>query len=384
MFRRTHIAYALAVLMDMCLMATVFFAVPRRAADGGMDAVRLAWLSAAFFATYAIVSPIAGKLADRFGRGRFMVAGLIASAALVWACTNETDFAPLTALVAAAGIAAAVFWPPLMSWMGEGRRGAALAGTLAVYCICWNVGLVAGSLGGGALYERDPRQVFWLFGAILAASPLLLLARTRVVEGGKPGAEDGVAHETARFFMWAGWLANLVALVGLGAVTAMFPQLATHLDIRPALHGQMLAASRAAAIAAFVIMGWSHAWRHRMWPLLAGCVVSAAGALAIATTSSAAWFFAGFIALGFVSGASYLAGIYYAMEAFEGKAVGAGWTELTLGAGMFLGPVAAGFAADAWGLRAPYYFAAMLFTAGLGGQIMLAWAVRRRYKLASP
>jgi MFS family permease len=285
--------------------------------------------------------------------------------------------------VAASGVAAVVFWPALMSWMGEGRRGTALAGTLAAYCICWNAGLVGGSLGGGALYEHEPRQVFWWFAAILAVSPLLLLARTRIVAGGRPGIEDGVDHETARFFMWAGWLANLVALVGLGAVTAMFPQLAAHLGIRPALHGQMLAASRAAAIAAFVIMGWSHAWRHRMWPLLAACVVSAGGALAIAITSDAAWFFAGFIALGFVSGASYLAGIYYAMEAFEGKAAGAGWTELTLGVGMFVGPVAAGFAGDAWGLRAPYYFAAVLFGAGLAGQIVLASAVRRRYKQAS-
>jgi MFS family permease len=117
--------------------------------------------------------------------------------------------------------------------------------------------------------------------------------------------------------------------------------------------------------------------------LLAGYVAGAAGALAIALTSSVPLFFAGFVVLGFVNGAMYLASIFYAMEAFEGKAAGAGWTEMVLGAGCFFGPVAAGFVGDAWGLRAPYYFAAVLFAAGLAGQIMLAWAVRRRYKQTS-
>jgi MFS family permease len=82
--------------------------------------------------------------------------------------------------------------------------------------------------------------------------------------------------------------------------------------------------------------------------------------------------------LGFINGAVYLASIFYAMEAFEGKAAGAGWTEMVLGAGSFLGPVAAGFVGDAWGLRAPYFFAAVLFVAGAVAQVGLDFAARRR------
>ncbi len=383
MFRRTHIAYALALLMDMCVMATVFFAVPRRAADGGMDAVRLGWLSGVFFVAYAVVSPLAGKLSDRFGRMPFMVGGLVVAGGLMWVCANETRFGPLLALCGAAGAAAALFWPTLIAWFSEGCRGAALVRVLGIYCISWNVGLGIGSVGSGELYETNPWWSFAVFGTITLAAPLLLLARTRVASDHDNAMPVPVGRATAVRFMWAGWLANLTVLLGFGAVQAMFPQLATHLGVSPSLHGQLFGASRAAAVVAFLLMGWSHAWHHRTWPLLAGYVAGAAGALVIALTSSVPLFFAGFIVLGFINGAVYLASIFYALEAFEGQAAGAGWTEMVLGAGCFLGPVVAGFVGDAWGLRAPYYFAAALFAAGLAGQIVLAWAVRRRYKQTS-
>jgi MFS family permease len=384
MFRREHIGYALAVLMDMCLMATLFFAMTRRAADAGLDAARLGWLGAGFFLAYAIVAPMAGKLADRFGRRRFMVVGLVVSGALMWLCAFETRFAALLAIAGVIGAASALFWPSLMAWFTEGRRGVALVSVLGVYCICWNAGLAAGSVGSGALYEVSPRLSFYVFGSITLAAPLLLLLRTAPLSTLNSRLSTGVSRPTALHFMWAAWLANLASLLGLGAVVAMFPQLATHLDIRPALHGQMIAASRVAAMAAFVVMGWSHAWHHRTWPLLAGYLVSAAGAVAIAATSSVPWFFAGFIALGFINGATYLASIFYALEAFEGKAAGAGWTEMVLGAGSFIGPVAAGMVGGQWGLRAPYWFAGALFAVGLLAQIGLAWAGRGRYKQGAP
>ncbi|MFA6563492.1 MAG: MFS transporter [Verrucomicrobiia bacterium] len=378
MFGREQIGYVLALLVDMCVMATLFFAVPRRAADAGMDAVGLGWLSGVFFVAYAVVSPLAGKLSDRFGRKRFMVGGMMVAGALMWACAYEMRFAVLLALCGAAGAAAALFWPTLIAWFGEGRRGAGLVRVLGIYCISWNIGLGIGSVGSGKLYEADPWWSFAVFGTITLAAPLLLLLRTRAASGHDNAMPVPVGRATALRLMWAGWLANLTVLLGFGAVQAMFPQLATHLGVSPSLHGQLFGASRGAAVVAFLIMGWTHAWHHRTWPLVAGYVAGVAGALAIALTSSVPLFFAGFVVLGFVNGAVYLASIFYAMEAFEGKAAGAGWTEMILGAGSFLGPVAAGFVGDAWGLRAPYYFAAVLFVAGLIVQLGLAFTGRRR------
>ncbi|MFZ2641955.1 MAG: MFS transporter [Verrucomicrobiia bacterium] len=378
MLRREQIGYVLALLMDMAVMATFLFAVPRRAADAGMDAVRLGWLSGVFFITYAVVSPLVGKLSDRFGRKRFMVAGMMVAGVLMWACAYETRFEVLLALCGAAGAAAALFWPTLIAWFSEGRRGAALVSVLGIYCISWNIGLSVGSVGSGKLYEMDPWWSFAAFGSITVAAPLLLLLRTRVAAGDDNAMPVPVGRTTALHFMWAGWLVNLTVLLGLGAVQAMFPQLAAHLDVSPSLHGQLFGASRAAAVAAFLVMGWSHWWHHRTWPLLAIYVAGVIGALTIAYTSNVTLFLVGFVVLGFINGAVYLASIFYAMEAFEGKAAGAGWTEMVLGAGSFLGPVAAGFVGDAWGLRAPYFFAAILFVAGAVVQVGLDFAGRRR------
>ena len=163
--------------MDMAVMATFLFAVPRRAADAGMDAVRLGWLSGVFFITYAVVSPLVGKLSDRFGRKRFMVAGMMVAGVLMWACAYETRFEVLLALCGAAGAAAALFWPTLIAWFSEGRRRRGLgerAGNLLHqlehWAECW-LGRQRETLRNGPVVVVRGVRFDYACGAAVVAAP---------------------------------------------------------------------------------------------------------------------------------------------------------------------------------------------------------------------
>lgn len=380
MVRREHIGYLLAVLMDGAVMATTFFAVTRRAAEREASAAELGWLGAVFFIVYTVAVPVTGKIADRFGRRRLMVAGLVTTGLLILACSYETRLGVLLALSALAGAGAAMFWPAVIAWLCEGRSGRGLVGVLSAFSVCWNLGLFIGSSTGGILYEVNQALPFFVYGSALVVASLVLLVPHRMTIAGADETPSGVGRPTALFYLRLAWLANLTVLLGLGAVSAMFPQLATRLEISPAVHGHLVAASRAAAIVAFIVMWSTRTWQHRLWPLLLISVVGGAGALMVAVGTHAGWFFAGFVAMGFVSGVGYLTSTFYTLEAFAGRAAGVGWNEAVLGAGLFVGPLAAGFVGDAWGLRAPYFFATGLFAAGLLAQTGLAFATRAGYK----
>ena len=380
MVRREHIGYLLAVLMDGAVMATTFFAVTRRAAEREASAADLGWLGAVFFIVYAVAVPFTGRVADRFGRRRLMVAGLLTTGLFILASAYEVRFGMLLALSALVGVGAAMFWPAVIAWLCEGRSGKGLVGVLSAFSICWNLGLFIGSSTGGVLYSLKETLPFWVFGGALVVAPLLLFVPHKMTLAGKEEAPSNISRPTALYHLRLAWLANLTVLLGLGAVSAMFPQLATRLDISPAMHGNLIATSRAAAIVAFLVMWSTTAWQHRIWPLLVISIVGGAGALMVAMGTHNGWFFAGFGAMGFASGVGYLTSTFYTLEAFAGRAAGVGWNEAVLGVGLFVGPLAAGFVGQAWGLRAPYFFAAALFAAGLLAQTGLAFVTRPGYK----
>ena len=98
-----------------------------------------------------------------------------------------------------------------------------------------------------------------------------------------------------------------------------------------------------------------------------------AGAIAIGLGNSTWVFAAGFTAVGFVSGYTYLASLYFTMEELTEKGKGGGFHEAVLGAGMFLGPVAAGWVGENYSIRAPYFFCAAALAVLIVAQMVLVF-----------
>jgi MFS family permease len=369
------ILYLVSLLMDMSV-AAVIFAISRRAAELGATASQLGWLGAAWIGLYAVLALVTGRFSDRVGRRKLAFVGCIIAAGMALACSLTTQVGLLLVFSAIFGGGLACFWPSIIAWLGEGLSGHALAARLTTFSVAWNIGLLLGYCLSGVLFEHSPRLVFYAStGAILLVGLLLLLP------GRQPPrttpSDERLEIPKGRGFRKTAWLANFATNFSLAGTAALFPQLATHLGIGADVHGGLLAAGRAAALAAFAGLQLLMFWRTRLWPLWIAQLGCAASIVWIGFAHATWMFAAAWIIGGAVSGYAYQASIYFTLEEMTEKGKGSGFHEAVVGSGMFFGPMLAGWVGNNHGLRVPYFFCAAMQVALVCLQMMLVW-VRRR------
>ncbi len=155
--------------------------------DLGMSDVALAATSSLFLWTYALVSPIAGYLGDRFSRSSIIVWSLAAwSVVMVLNSIVQTQ-GQLLAMRIPLGIAEALYIPASIALISDHHTGATRGKAFSVHLCGFYTGNVAGaSLSGylGSLYGwRTPQLVLGVIGLAFA-----LLAR-RVLRDAPAGGE---------------------------------------------------------------------------------------------------------------------------------------------------------------------------------------------------
>jgi MFS family permease len=254
-----------------------------------------------------------------------------------------------------------------------------LAARLTTFGVAWNIGLLVGYGLSGVLFKHGPSLAFYAStGSILLVALLLLLPARQafVATRGSSQTDETVEIPRGRGFRKTAWLANFATNFALAGTAALFPQLATHLGIGADIHGGLLAAGRAAALAMFAALQFLMFWRTRLWPLWIaqlGCVAS----IVWIGLAHATWMFAAaWIIGGAVSGYTYQASIYFTLEEMTERGKGSGFHEAIIGSGMFFGPVLAGWVGNNHGLRLPYFFCAAMQAVLVAVQMMLVWTRR--------
>ncbi|HVM60102.1 MAG TPA: MFS transporter [Verrucomicrobiae bacterium] len=372
------ILYLVSLLMDMSVSA-VIFAISRRAAELGASASDLGWLGAVWIGVYAALALVMGRVSDRVGRRKLAVIGCIITALMALACSFTTQLGPLLALSGLFGAGLSCYWPSIIAWLGEGVAGHALAKRLTTFGVAWNIGLLIGYYGSGVLFEHGSRLPFYFSTGSISLIALLLLLPTRPTDPASASLpiEENILIPQGRGFRKTAWLANFATNFSLGGTMALFPQLATHLGISADIHGGLVSAGRAAALAAFAAMQFLMFWRSRLWPLWIAQLCCAASIVWIGLAHATWMFAAAWIIGGAVSGYTYQASIYFTLEEMMEKGKGSGFHEAILGGGMCFGPLLAGWVGNSHGLRFPYFFCAVVQIAIVALQMMVAWTQRR-------
>ncbi len=172
-----------------------------------VSALTVGVLTAAFFGTELVLSPIFGVLSDRFGHHRLMQVGPLFGAVAVVLTALTTDLVVLGGTRLLEGAAAAVSVPSILGYLAavtagdEGLRGRAAARFEAVTV----AGLGAGVAAAGVLYTVLGPPAFYLNALLYVAS--LLVYRYGVTEAGRP--DQGLAGQ--RDGAWRRYLALLRA-----------------------------------------------------------------------------------------------------------------------------------------------------------------------------
>ena len=212
MFSRVFITLAIAMFAATSGIGIVAPVMPVRAEELGASGAQVGLTFSAFALTQLLVSPFAGRIADRYGRKQFILLGLstYVVAALGWQQSENIE--AVIALRALTGIGSGLIFAMAMAYIGElapqGQEGRYM-GTFGVFeFLGFGVGpMVSGVIRDAAGFDA----VFLTMAGMMSLSGLIVLAFLpwRISQPATTGAGEAEA-EPARLVSWGELLGDRV------------------------------------------------------------------------------------------------------------------------------------------------------------------------------
>lgn len=297
-------------------------------------------------AAHIIAARLGGRLGDRVGYHRVLMAGI--SGALVVASLGWLpDWRWMPFLICAAyGIAVAVTWPVLEAGAMHVPGRLDMPQRLGVYNLVWSFAGTAGFITSGFVFRENMHFIFWIPAGIHAIQLVwLLYVRGRFAITGEsamniPHRGDQIQPARKEELTRLSWLSNSLGYFLGGGFSSLTPHLGERLALSPSWTiwlGCSLLLARAIGFA--ILTRWK-GWQYRRgWSLYALwsaplwlAVVFFAGDIFVAAT--------GCLLLGFSLGLSYYMSIYYSLDNGENTGEQGGRHEALIGMGMLIGPLA--------------------------------------------
>lgn len=238
-YRLFWIARFCAVMATMAMVVIIGYQLYDTArADYGMSvreaAFQLGLLGLAQFVPLAVLTPVAGWVADRFERrliARLANAIDLGVALLMgWLTATDALTLPLIFLMAALHGTARVFVGPAMSSIVPNIvPPAVLPKAIAMNSIAWQTGSVVGPAVGGLLYAADAPLPYWVAAALLgvaivAVSFIKPVAPPTIKGNAHPLRQmsEGLTYTWNERFLLGAITLDLFAVL-LGGATALLP-----------------------------------------------------------------------------------------------------------------------------------------------------------------
>jgi EmrB/QacA subfamily drug resistance transporter len=169
-------ATVLASMAGFLDASVVNVAVPAIARELGASLVALQWSLTGYLLTAAALLLVAGALADRYGRRRMLVIGLLIMLVASVACAVAPSFGVLIAARIVQGAGAALVVPSSLALLNGTLREVDRASGIGLWAGLASLGSLAGPFVGGWLVDHSSwRAVFLLNVPLILAAVLALL-----------------------------------------------------------------------------------------------------------------------------------------------------------------------------------------------------------------
>jgi len=162
-------------------------ALPDIARDLDASFTDLQWTLSGYALALAVFLLTAGTLADRFGRKRLFVAGLVLFNLASVLCAAAPTALTLIAARVVQGVGAAVMFPSSLALLAEEFSGPARRRAISIWGAIIGLAFAAGPLLGGLLVEAAGWRAIFVLNLLLGV-PAVWLARTRLRESSDPEA----------------------------------------------------------------------------------------------------------------------------------------------------------------------------------------------------
>lgn len=283
-------------VMITTMRGSVTEAIPMTDAQFGL-------LTSVFLWTYAVLSPFAGFLADRWGRARVIVGSLFAWSLVTWLTAHASTFRELLATRALMGVSEACYIPAALALIADYHRGPTRSLANGTHMTGIMVGSGLGGLGGWIAERYGWTHAFYLFGVAGLCYSIVIAMLLR--DAPRPPAEESVAENSrvrlgpalkSLFSRGAFVIAlcywGLLGLAGWGVVGWMPTYLKEHFHLSQGEAGLSATAYMNSAALLGVLVGgvWADRWSRRnvrgpiLVPAVGLCVAGPAILLAASTT----------------------------------------------------------------------------------------------------
>ncbi len=170
--------------------------IPPLREDLGITDAQIGFAGMIFLWAYAIVSPFAGVMADRFSRSRLVVLSLAAWSAVTVLTGFAESFAVLVLARLLLGIAESFYLPAAGALLADHHGPASMGRAVSVHMLGLNLGLVLGGAVAGVIAEHYGwRPGFWLLGGL--GLILAVAGRTVLRDRPEPAFRQSVAAAEA-------------------------------------------------------------------------------------------------------------------------------------------------------------------------------------------
>ena len=327
-----------------------------------------------FAITQLLISPFSGRLADRYGRKIFIVAGLASYVvtALGWYYTDSVYWT--IAFRAFSGIGSAVIFSLSQAYIGDLAPSGYEGRFMGVFGIFMAVGFGIGPLLAGVVRDQtDIETVFLSMAVMFAAATVIVfvaLPRSKRISHGEEGAPAQVPWSTILRHPYVQGL-YLVGTSLAFAMGASFTFVAIFLENELAATGTMvgavLAVQQVTAGAMQPVSGMLADRFNRRLLIAAGAALVAVGYLVPSMVDSY-WVILAAFMVGVGVGSSVAQVSTQALQVDIGRGLGMATVmslqSTSFGSGILLGATLTGFVNDAIGTRAVFVAASIAIAVG--------------------
>lgn len=156
-------------------------------------------LTSVFLWVYAVLSPFAGFLADRFSRSRMIIASLFVWSGVTWLTAHASTFNELLLARSLMGISEACYIPAALALITDYHRGPTRSLATGLHMSGLYGGAALGGLGGVLAEQLRWQSAFTIFGAAGVGFSLLLMVFLKDAGGACSGMRDkDCSTETVR------------------------------------------------------------------------------------------------------------------------------------------------------------------------------------------
>lgn len=178
----------LAAALNYADRAAMSAVLPAVRTEFGASDVALGLLGSVFLWSYALGSPLAGSLADRFSRRGMVIGSLAAWSAVTALVGLATGFPLLLALRFALGLTECLFLPAAVALIADHHGPGTRARAMSFLTIGINGGMILGGSFTGFMADHHGwRSGFWVLG--LGGIALALLGKPAIAATPAPSAE---------------------------------------------------------------------------------------------------------------------------------------------------------------------------------------------------